>query len=57
VFYRREAIFDADISQVVLELLISELSPIVGYHKSRYSEPCQNLSFEEMEYVLFCDLR
>jgi len=56
VFYICEALFDADVPQVVLELLISELSPIVGYHQSRHSEPCQNVSLEEKEYVLCCDL-
>ena len=32
VFYGGEALFDVDVSQVILEFLISELSTIVGYH-------------------------
>jgi len=31
VFYICEALFDTDISLIVLEFLIGELSPIVGY--------------------------
>jgi len=40
VFYGGEALFDTDVSQVVLEFLIGELSPIIAYHEGRYSESC-----------------
>ena len=52
-----EALFNADVSQVVLEFLISELSSIVGYYKGRYPESCQDVPFEETEYVFGCDFR
>jgi len=56
VFYGCEALFDADVSQVVLEPLINELGSI-RISLGSVLIILQFVSFEETEYVLACDLR